>query len=371
MNRGTIAGVFVVGTVLSGWCTAGESLTTPENVFSSASAENSEPGILPTTEATTAPATQPTTFTEAPTTAGGPSSAVCPYCGQAGCPGPTASACEPKRLFGLFAPSDPCFSNFISPQTNPLFFEDPRTLTEIRFHFVNHWIPESNPVFEGGEAQFLAAQIRVALTERLSIIATKDGYIWISGENDAIPNLDGWADLAGGLKYNVYRDPESQRILSVGTTFEFDTGTKRVFQGFGDGEVHLFASGGAEIMPRAHWLSGSGFRLPTDNNNRSQMWYWSNHWDYQLLEKLYAVLEVNWFHWLQSGDRLPGANFEGGDLFNLGSGDVAGNDIVTLGVGGRVKPTQNSELGVAYEFPLTERKDLLESRVYLDLILRY
>ena len=324
------------------------------------------------TGATPTPAAQPTAvFTEAPTAAGYPASAVCPYCGQPGCSGPDIAACDRQRLFGLFAPSDPCFSNFISPQTNPLFFEDPRTLTELRFHFVNHSIPESQPLFQGGEAQFLAAQIRVALTERLSIIATKDGYIWISGENDAIPNLDGWADVAAGLKYNVYRDPESQQILSVGTTFEFDSGTKRVFQGFGDGEFHVFATGGAEILPRTHWLSGTGFRLPTDTGDRSQMWYWSNHWDYQLLEKLYGVLEINWFHWLKSGNRLPGVNFEGGDLFNLGSGDVAGNDIVTMGAGGRVKPTQNSELGVAYEFPLTDRKDLLESRLYVDLILRY
>lgn len=279
--------------------------------------------------------------------------------------------CSEERLFCLFTHSDSCFSNFISPQTNPLFFEDPRTLTEVRAHFVNQWIPDSNVLFRGGDAQFMAAQIRAAITERLSLIATKDGYIWLDPENDALPATDGWADVALGLKYNVWRDPASQTLLSVGTTFELDTGTKRVFQGYGDGEFHVFASGGAEIMPRTHWVSGTGFRLPTDTSARSQMWYWSNHWDYQFIDALYGVVELNWFHWMKSGDRLPGVNFEGGDLFNLGSGDVAGNDIVTMGIGSRLKPSQNTELGVAYEFPLTERKDLLESRIYVDLILRY
>ncbi len=350
-------------------------------------AEQAAPGILPSTEPSVTPVVTTISNALPAPMVTEVSHSLCPLCGQegctnsgcmtsaCGCPGGCSNGCQcgcqSDACCGFIAHSDPCFTNFISPQTNPLFFEDPRTLTEIRFHFVNHWIPDSQPLFQGGQAQFLAAQIRVALTERLSIIATKDGYIWLDPDNAALPAENGWADVAAGLKYNVIRDPEAQRILSVGTTFELDTGTKRVFQGSGDGEFHVFASAGAEVVPRIHWLSGTGFRLPTNTQQRSQMWYWSNHVDYQLMEKLFAVVEVNWFHWLKSGNQLPGVNFEGGDLFNLGSGDVAGNDIVTLGLGGRLKPTQNTEMGVAYEIPLTERKDLLESRIYADLILRY
>ncbi len=114
-----------------------------------------------------------------------------------------------NRLFGLIAPSDTCFADFVSPITNPLFFEDPRTLSEVRTIFANHWIPDSNPVFNGGNAQYLAVQARVALTERLSFIATKDGYIWLDSNNEAvIPDNDGWADVAAGLKYNLVRDPQ-------------------------------------------------------------------------------------------------------------------------------------------------------------------
>lgn len=275
------------------------------------------------------------------------------------------------RLFGLFAHSDQEFCEFISPQSNPLFFEDPRTLSEIRFHFVNQWIPGSNVLLQGGEARMVAAQVRVALTERLSIIANKDGYLWVEPDNQLLPSQDGWADVAAGLKYNLIRDPEAKRILSAGFTFEFDNGSHKVFQGFGDGEFHPFVSGGIEFFERAHFLSGTGFRLPTDTVDRSQMWYWSNHLDYRLTDKLYSVVELNWFHWLQSGQRLPGINFEGGDVFNLGSGDVAGNDIVTLALGGRFNIIDNTEFGVAYEIPITQRKDLLQSRLYVDFIVRF
>src|SRR5690349_21238803 len=53
---------------------------------------------------------------------------------------PACDCCEPAfeccdcysgrhRLLGLFLPSDHCFDRFISPISNPFFFEDPRSLT--------------------------------------------------------------------------------------------------------------------------------------------------------------------------------------------------------------------------------------------------
>ncbi len=61
----------------------------------------------------------------------------------------------------------------------------------------------------------------------------------------------------------------------------------------------------------------------------------------------------------------------GQDIINLSSSNVAGNSLVTHNVGMKIKPNRNVEAGVAYEFPLTEFKDIIESRVQLDLILRY
>jgi hypothetical protein len=84
----------------------------------------------------------------------------------------------------------------------------------------------------------------------------------------------------------------------------------------------------------------------------------------------YALMEYNWYHYLESGGNgIPGV--EGGDLFNFGSTDVAGNDIVTGAFGAKFKPDCHTEIGVAWELPLTERRDVLESRLTFDYIYRY
>lgn len=287
------------------------------------------------------------------------------------CCDPCASCCRDCGLFGgLIKPSERCF-DMISPISNPLFFEDPRTLTEARLIYANHNIPGSQPLFQGGNVQYWALQLRAALSERVSIIATKDGYIDLRGDNPAVVDGEGWADVAAGLKVNLIRSPQTQFLLSGGLVYEIDMGAHQVFQGRGDGEFHLFLSGYKRILGDVNFISGSGFRLPTDTSARSQMWYWSNHVDYEVFENIFALFEVNWFHWMRSGKALPGVNFEGGDLFNLGSGAVAGNDIVTAAVGGRVKFTEHAILGVGWEFPLTNRRDLLHDRLYADFILRY
>jgi len=273
------------------------------------------------------------------------------------------------RLLSVIAPSDRDFFYFVSPQSNPLLFEDPRTLTEVRAHFVNQWIPNSNPAFGGGTAQYLAVQARIALTKRLSIIATKDGYLWLNPGTGPVANTEGSADIAAGLKYNLIRDPATQTIVSAGFTHAFPSGAGRVFQGNGNGEWNLFLTGGREFFGCSHWLSGTGLRLP-DSGVQSSSWYWSNSFDVQLTRRFYGLFQVNWFHWFDSGTALA-ANFEGNDLFNLGSTNVKGNDIVTSSFGGRYKFGRYHEAGIAYEVPLTERKDLLQSRLYLDVILRY
>lgn len=278
-----------------------------------------------------------------------------------------------QRRRGFIRSTDHGFDGFVSPQTNVLLFEDPRTLSEIRGHFVNHWIPNDNPAFtNGGEAQFAAVQFRCALTDRLSLIATKDGYLWMNGRG--VPGLtqQGWVDLAGGLKYNLVRDPERQRLWSVGGTVEAPIGAGRVFQGFGS-QMHFFTTAGTKLnLPvNSHWLIGAGYRVPMDTNLQTQMGWLSSQWDVELIDRIFGTLSLNWFHWSSSGHNFPGFNFEGGDLFNLGSGNVAGNDIVTLAVGSRWKPSGNYEFGVAYEFPATQRHDLLDSRIYIDAIIRF
>ena len=133
---------------------------------------------------------------------------------------------------------------------------------------------------------------------------------------------------------------------------------------------HLFASSAARLGCW-NWISGGGILLPADGDDESTVKYWSNHFDHRIGNtNLYGGAEVNWYHYLGAGAGGI-AGVEGGDLINLGSTGVAGNDIVTGAFGVKYKPNGNTEIGIAWEAPLTDRRDVLEDRLTVDWIIRY
>lgn len=288
--------------------------------------------------------------------------------GKAGCDSGSCDAlggCSSGLLgLGLIKQSEHCFDDFISPMTNPVYFEDPRQLTEVRAIFINHKLPVilGNPA---GRIQVWAVQARVRLTDRLSLIAVKDGYI----ESQSPLIQDGYADITPGLKYSLYRDQCAGQMLSIGGRFETTAGRRRSLQGNGDGVFDFFLSGGSRIGCKGHYLSSAGFILPVDSQAENQMFYWSHHLDRQLNKKLYAFTELNWFNYMKDANAFPA--LEGGDFFNLGANGVKGNDIVTSAFGLKLKPRRNIESGVAWEFPLTERRGVLDNRLTADFIIRY
>lgn len=261
--------------------------------------------------------------------------------------------------------SDRCYDCFISPITNPVFFEDPRNLTEARMIFINNSFPAG---LGSGNAQVYAMQLRARLTERLSLIAVKDGYI--VGDN-AAPLRDGWADINAGLKYLLFADPERQRLLSVGSTYEMASGTRRALQGNGNGVFNFFATGGTQFLNNYHWISAVGIRAPTNTIQEAPVMYWSNHFDRYLLGGFYGLMEFNWFNYVRDGGTaFSGIN--GIDLLNLGGRNIAGNNIVTGALGLKWKPARWTELGAAFEVPLnSNRRDIMQNRIYADWILRY
>ncbi|MEM1305113.1 MAG: hypothetical protein AAGG46_09455, partial [Planctomycetota bacterium] len=240
----------------------------------------------------------------------------------------------PELLLGRFCTTEPCFDDFISPMTNPVFFEDPRNVTELRGIFLQHRVPLTAG---GGDIQLYALQIRARLTERLSLVAAKDGYI--VSENPVVG--DGWADVDIGFKYALIRNARDQRLLSAGVIYDAPFGTPRAQQARGDGEFHLFMTGGTQLGDCGHWLSAFGGLLPVDGDASSSFLYWSNHFDYQVRRGWYAVTEFNWFNYQSGGSNALGlTGVDGGDLFNFGSGGVDGNDIVTGAVGVKYKPNR-------------------------------
>ena len=169
--------------------------------------------------------------------------------------------------------------------------------------------------------------------------------------------------MVAGLEFNLWTDPEAGSLLSTGATFELPIGSHRAFQG--GGEFHLFLSVGTHVGCW-NWLSGSGFRLPTDTVDRSQMWYWSNHFSRKISDGIYFLADFNWYHWMRPGQ--GGVGVEGLEVYNLGSVGVAGNDIATGAFGFKYKPSDCTEIGVAWENPLTDRRDILDNRLTVALL---
>jgi hypothetical protein len=268
----------------------------------------------------------------------------------------------------MFA-SDRAFEGFIGPITNPVLTKDPRSLTEARFLFINNVIDGNNPI-GGGDFQVYAMQLRVALTDRLTLIADKDGYGVIN--SNPLGNTDGWLNLAAGLKYTLIRDVENQFLAAVGFMYEIPSGEAAVFQGQGDGLFTFFGTVGKEFGQCNHAILNVGYQVPVDADANSSFFYSQIHLDRQMFGWLYPLMEVNWYHWVAGGNRgLPPALGEGDGLLNLGTSGVAGNDLVTMAFGLKAKLNANAEVGAAWEFPVSNRHDLINNRLTAEFILRY
>lgn len=266
--------------------------------------------------------------------------------------------------------SDRAFPGFIGPISNPILSKDPRSLTEARPLYIYNKIDPSHPL-GSGNFDVYAMQLRVALTDRLTFIADKDGYATIHPQVP-VGTLEGWLDLAAGLKYVFVRDVENQFLVTGGFMYEIPNGEAAVFQNQGGGLFTLFGTIGKEFAGRAHILDTFGTQLPTNWNANSSLFYNSLHLDYALLPWLYPLIELNWLHYTSGGNRgIPAAIGEGDGLINIGTSGVAGNDLVTTAVGLKCLLNDHLELGTAWEVPISNRHDLINNRLLVEAILRY
>lgn len=267
------------------------------------------------------------------------------------------------------------FDFFISPLSNPYFFEDPRSLTEFRPIIIWQKSSSSNPLFRGGDALFFTFQGRLALNERWSIVIHKFGFAHVSpdGQDDPLnPNPfaggTGLTDLQIGPKWTFYRDLQSRTIAAVGVNFEIPTGSSRVLQG-NSGAVTPYISA-AQALGNFNLMGATGYRFGF-SNSRSDMFFLSLHADYNIANKFFPLAELNWYYYTKNGTSLA-ANFEGADLYNFGADAIAGRSLLTLNLGARYKFSEALQLGAGYEFPVVGKANgVMNWRLTFDLIWRF
>jgi len=253
----------------------------------------------------------------------------------------------------------------ISPVANPIFFEDAMIRSEILPIFAYHRIDDG--FLGGGDAQLYAVQIRYALTDRLALIATQDGYFSVN--NDAIGNPDGWMDLALGLKYALIDNEPAQFILTPGLTFHIPTGERDVFQGRGGGEFNPFVSF-QKGFGDFHVSGNLGARIPVNQDEQSTVAHYSLMLDYYTCRWFIPFISFNAFSVLGDGNNI-GLNTEGYDVINFGASNANGRTQGALGVGFRSRIFDNVDLGVAYEKAVIEPHGLFDDRFTLDVCIRF
>jgi len=262
------------------------------------------------------------------------------------------------------------FKRYVPPLAQPYFNETPYITTEARLVYLYNEIPKGF-VTGGGSINIFAAQIRVALTERLGLIATKDGYTVLHFDN-VLPDTDGFENISFGLKYALFSSPETESIITFGIRYEPPSGSLSTaainLQGKGDGFLDYFLTG-AHAHEKWGFQASLGIQQALDPDFNSSFFHWHTHIDYELCKNFFPLIEVNGLTSVNDGNRTGIANFEGNDAVNFGS--TASSHVVSGTVGFRYRLADHVMLGVGYETALTEQKDLLEYRTNLDLVLHF
>lgn len=263
--------------------------------------------------------------------------------------------------------SDHAFDGFTGPFSNAVQAKDPRSLTEARLIFLENWSAPGTPVVGAGDAQLYALQLRLALTDRLQVFADKDGIVRLSPQGGS--SVTGLANLAAGVKYAFIRDVENQFIGSFVLQYEAPTGYANIFQGQGGGLLGAYAVFGKEFWDHYHALIQFGQNASMNVQN-SGYFMTSAHLD-RRFGRFTPFYEANWFYYNQNGNYLPTLGIEGGGLLNLGAGNVVGLSYVTNCVGFKYDLTKHAELGVGYEFQVSQPRMLFSNMLGAQVILRY
>lgn len=299
---------------------------------------------------------------------------------------PPARAAQPEDCPKWF-PDFRCersgrYEGFQKPVVMAFLFEDPFIVTGLYPYVVWHEFPDRSAL-GGGHATAVALQARIAITDRLAFIATKDGYVWERPESPLLHDQNGFLNLSGGFKYALIDDPENQFILSPALRVEVPTGSRDIFEG-GSDAILIPSVSAAKGFGDWHVIGGLGGHVPTDGREYSSNVFYHLYIDYAWTPRVQPFLQLSGIHYVESGDgtrpvklkseffggevtvdTVEGlvGDFEGVDFHNLGSTRVDNNDYATLAVGSHFAVSEHVTFSFAYERPISSRKDITKQRI--------
>ncbi len=160
--------------------------------------------------------------------------------------------------------------------------------------------------------------------------------------------------------------------MTVGMTYEMPSGTLKAdairLAGDGAGFLNAFVSA-AESYNKVGAQGMMNFKLSLDGERAVSWFHYALHMDYEIFPKWFPTVEFNGFVPIIEDARQNNFDYEGLDLVSVGGADP--DSVVTFAVGGRYRFSKNVLAGAAYEFPLTEDKDIMDWRITGDLVFVY
>ncbi|NBB77987.1 MAG: hypothetical protein GVY36_00840 [Verrucomicrobia bacterium] len=271
--------------------------------------------------------------------------------------------------FALFGESGPGLNpeqRTVRPISAPYYHEDAFITSDLRAWYVEHdFDSDTAGVLNNGSAMVAALQIRIALTERLQLVAYKDGYTEFD-DAGALRNDSGVNDLAAGLKWAFIQDWTNQFHMAAGIGYELGVGDADVLQDSDELRLWISANKGFD---RLHFGATLNFLKALDSDDsrfgNADMMTLHLHGDYYLTEWFSPVVELNGYL-AQDKGVLP---FSGVDAGSLPGGEE--NDTYTVAFGGELRIVEALGLRVAYETELNDNVSLFGDRWTLSAVYEF
>jgi hypothetical protein len=283
------------------------------------------------------------------------------------------------------------FDGFEKPIVQPYLFEDPFVTTNAVPYFLWHDFPDQS-IFDGGSLYAAAVQLRVALTDRVAIIATKDGFVWNRNNQDILSDSQGFMNLAAGVKVALWQDREAGRIVSGILRIEAPTGSSDQYQGHGSGMAVPSLAAAFRTGP-VRWIGDVGAQIPFNTHEQSTSIFYHLYAGLDLTPHAQPFVQLSGISWIDAGNgslpinttnaglgtvslstaqaALGTGSFEGADVANLGSRGVNGLDLLTAALGVHIPLTEHLTFTVAYERPFTEPKGIFKQRITTAMVLEF
>jgi hypothetical protein len=266
--------------------------------------------------------------------------------------------------------TNPDEGRYVPILTGTTFNEAPNITSEVRPYYLYNRVP-GDFVTDGRRVNVLGVQARLALTDRLGVFVSKAGYAWANFK-ETLPSTDGPLNVAFGAKYLIWASPKKATLISAGLRYETSSGDIKSgqvkLQGGGSGFMDPFMTMGVHSR-RAGVQTSFGFNCALDDDHDTTAFHWGLHFDYEIFDHLFALLETNLLTTLAEGNRTPSAvlgSFEGYDLFNFGNDDSG--TVATAGFGARYRVNEHLIFGSGFELPVTGYEDIVGFRILVDVI---